>query len=87
MSSNNIIGIPSDDTDFEEKCVPLFAGIVNDSNFKRVATSGKNQQGIDLIGARDGDPHRPVGVQCKLKTKGDKLKETEIRSDVGRALS
>ncbi len=86
MSANNVIGMPANDTDFEEKCVPLFAGIVRDPNFKRVATRGKNQQGIDLIGARDRDAHQPVGVQCKLKTKGDKLTETEVRSDVGRSL-
>lgn len=87
MSANNIIGIPANDTEFEEKCVPLFASIARDPNFKRVATRGKNQQGIDLIGARDRDPHQPIGVQCKLKTKGDKLTEIEVRSDVGRALS
>ncbi len=86
MSTNNIIGMPTNETDFEEKCVPLFAGHVHDPNFKRVATRGKNQGGIDLIGARDRDPGQPIGVQCKLKTKGDKLSETEVRSDVGRAL-
>jgi cellulose synthase operon protein C len=86
MASSNVITMPRGDTDFEEKCVPLFAGHVGDPNFKRVATSGKNQGGIDLIGARDRDPHQPVGVQCKLKTKGDKLAEKEVRSDVSRAL-
>lgn len=86
MASSNVITMPRGDTDFEEKCVALFAGHVGDPNFKRVATSGKNQGGIDLIGARDRDPHQPVGVQCKLKTKGDKLTEKEVRSDVSRAI-
>ncbi|WP_375404238.1 hypothetical protein [uncultured Sphingomonas sp.] len=87
MGSSNVIGLPRDDTDFEDKCVPLFAGVVGDPNLKRVATSGKNQDGIDLIGARDRDPRQPVGVQCKLKTKGDRLTEKEVRSDVSRALT
>ena len=82
MSANTIIRIPANDADFEENCVPLFAGHVRDPNFKRVATRGKNQSGIDLIGARDRDPLQPVGVQCKLKTKGDKLTETEVRSEL-----
>lgn len=86
MASNNIVGMPANDSDFEEKCVPLFAGQVGDPNLKRVATSGKNQQGIDLIGARDRDPNQPIAVQCKLKTKGARLTEAEVRSDVGRAL-
>ena len=75
MSANTVIAMPANDTDFEEKCVALFAGHVGDPNFKRVATRGKSQQGIDLIGARDRDPHKPVAVQCKLKTKGDKISE------------
>lgn len=87
MSANTVIAMPANDTDFEEKCVPLFAGHVGDPNFKRVATRGKNQKGIDLIGARDRDPQKPVAVQCKLKTKGDKLGEAAVRSDVARALA
>ena len=49
MSANDVIGIP------------LFAGHVHDLNFKRVATRGKNQSGIDLIGARDRKTHPLVG--------------------------
>ena len=87
MAANSLIGIPANATDFEEKCVALFAALVGDPHFKRVATSGKNQQGIDLIGARDRDPHQPVAVQCKLKGKGGRLTETEVRSDLTRALA
>ncbi|KQR85273.1 tetratricopeptide repeat protein [Sphingomonas sp. Leaf343] len=64
----------------------LFRRIINDPSLKGVATSGANQGGIDLIGARDGDPHRPVSVQCKLKKRQDRLSVAEARSDIERSL-
>lgn len=64
----------------------LFRRIINDPSLKGVATSGANQEGIDLTGARDGDPHRPVSVQCKLKKRQDRLSVAEARSDIERSL-
>ena len=87
MASSNIIGIPTDDKVFEENCIPLFAGLLKDPNVKLVGTSGGSQGGLDLIGRRDRDPAQPVGIQCKLKTRGDKLTEVEIRREVGLALA
>ncbi len=87
MASSNIIGIPTDDKVFEENCIPLFAGLLKDPNVKLVGTSGGAQGGLDLIGRRDRDPAQPVGIQCKLKTRGDKLTEAEIRREVGLALA
>jgi tetratricopeptide (TPR) repeat protein len=87
MLSSTIIPTPANDKDFEEKCVPLFAGLLNDRNVKTLGARGQNQWGLDLLGARDRDPAQPVGVQCKLKTKGGKLTEKEIRKEVDQALT
>jgi tetratricopeptide (TPR) repeat protein len=87
MLSSTIIPIPAGDKDFEEKCVVLFASLLNDPNVKTVGTRGQGQQGLDLIGTRDRDPDQPVGVQCKLKTKGGRLTEDEVRNEVAQALT
>ncbi len=87
MLSSTIIPMPANEKDFEEKCVPLFAGILADRNVKTYGSRGQDQSGIDLIGRRDRDPAQPVGVQCKLKTKGGKLTEKEIRDETARALA
>ncbi len=86
MRSSNVIGIPESSEAFEDRCAVLFRRIINDPNLKGVATSGANQEGIDLIGARDGDPHQPVSVQCKLKKRQDRLSVSEARSDIGRSI-
>lgn len=86
MASNNVIGIPTDDSDFEEKCVALFACVCGDPNFKKIGTGGKNQGGLDLIGTRNQNPEVAVGVQCKLITKGGKLDLNKVTSDIERAL-
>lgn len=87
MLSSTIIPIPTSDKDFEEKCVPLFAGLLNDPNVKTFGARGMKQSGLDLIGKRDRNPTQPVGIQCKLKTKGDKLTEAEVRTEVTKALT
>ncbi|MDP1616675.1 hypothetical protein [Phenylobacterium sp.] len=87
MTSSTKIPIPLEGKDFERKCVPLFAGLLADPNAKMVGTNGQGQKGLDILARRDRDPHRPVGVQCKLRTRGDKLTETEIRSEVAAALA
>ncbi|TSB05072.1 PIN domain-containing protein [Sphingorhabdus contaminans] len=86
MASNNVIGIPTDDSDFEDKCVALFACVCGDPNFKKIGTGGKNQGGLDLIGTRNQNPEVAVGVQCKLITKRGKLDLNQITSDIERAL-
>lgn len=86
MRSSNVIGIPESSEAFEDRCAALFRRVVNDPALKGVATSGSDQEGIDLIGCRDGDPYRQVSVQCKLKKRRDRLSVPEARSDIGRAL-
>lgn len=86
MLSSTIIPIPANDKDFEQKCVPLFAALLKDPNVKTVGVSGQGQKGLDLIGRRDRDPRQPVGIQCKLRTKGDKLTEKQVRDEVEAAL-
>lgn len=86
VQSSTVIPMPSGDKDFEEKCVVLFCGLLDDPNVKTVGARGSAQQGLDLLGARKRDPAHPVGVQCKLKTKGGRLTETEVRREVEHAL-
>jgi len=86
VGSSTIINIPTDDKVFESNCVPLFAGLLNDPNVKLLGTRGKKQFGLDLIGRRDRDPAQPVGIQCKLITRGAKLTEKTIRDEVGQAM-
>lgn len=86
MSSSTVIGIPTDEKVFESSCIPLFAGLLGDPNVKLIGTRGKKQFGLDLIGRRDRDPSQPVGIQCKLITRGGKLAETVVRSEVAQAL-
>lgn len=87
MSSSTKIPVPLEGKDFERKCVPLFAGLLGDPNAKMVGTIGQGQKGLDILGRRDRDPRKPAGVQCKLRTRGDKLTETEIRAEVAAALA
>lgn len=87
MSSSTIIGIPTDEKVFEGNCVPLFAGVINDPYVKLLGTRGKKQFGLDLIGRRDRDPAKPVGIQCKLITRGAKLAEAVVRKEVAQALA
>ncbi len=87
MLSSTIISMPANDRDFEEKCVVLFCGLLQDPNVKTVGTRGQDQKGLDLLGRLNRDPAQPVGVQCKLRTKGDRLTETEVREEVTAALA
>lgn len=86
MSASNIIRIPADDKSFEENCVILFSGLLKDPNVKLVGTRGKAQSGLDVIGRRDRDSAQPVGIQCKLITRGGKLTEKIIRDETAQAL-
>lgn len=87
MASSNTIGTPENESEFERRCCILFGDLIDDPNIKRVATRGKSQGGFDLLGTRNGDPDRPVGVQCKNKTKGGKLDLTKVESDIRRMLA
>lgn len=78
---------PVNHQDFEERTSVLFRELLNDPNLKRFGRSGQGQEGIDLLGKRDGNPKKVVGVQCKLKGEGEKLTEDEVKSHVKMALA
>src|ERR1700756_5152635 len=78
---------PSDETEFERNCVVLFKELLNDLNVKRVGTRGQRQQGVDIIGKRNGDSNKIVGIQCKLKSERRKLTDKEVRDEVADALT
>ncbi|KXV34299.1 hypothetical protein AD940_07840 [Gluconobacter thailandicus] len=86
MASSTIINIPTDDKVFESNCIPIFVEHLNDPNVKLFGTHGKKQYGLDLIGKRERDPSQPVGIQCKLITRGAKLSEATIRREVSQAM-
>jgi hypothetical protein len=77
---------PSNETEFEENCAVLFRDLLNDPNVKRLGTRGQAQHGVDLIGHRDGDPNRSVGIQCKLKSGRARLTAREVRNEVKAAV-
>jgi hypothetical protein len=52
MESSTVIPMPAGDKDFEEKCVFLFCGLLEDPNVKTVGTRGSARMGLDLLGAR-----------------------------------
>lgn len=86
MSTQSVIRMPADDATFEQNIAILFRGILGDPNAKRVAKSGKNQKGIDVVGRRDRDAQQTVGIQCKLRTTNRKLTESDARKELAKAL-
>jgi hypothetical protein len=57
--------------------------VLNDQNVKRLGTRGRGQDGVDIIGNRNGDSTQPIGIQCKLKSGNKKLTEREVKKEVG----
>jgi Restriction endonuclease len=80
------IGIPKNHADFERKSVVLFQGLLGDPSVKRLGRSGQKQYGIDLLGYRNGDSKKLVGIQCKKKQPNKALTATEVRTEVRKAL-
>jgi cellulose synthase operon protein C len=69
--------------DFQRGCVILFRGIVRDDRLQEYGRAGQLQNGIDLLGLRDRDPNRPVGIQCRRIAQP--LTEKAMRADVREA--
>lgn len=78
---------PSDDQAFERASIVLWRCLLSDPNVSRHGRSGQRQNGVDLVGLRNGDPAHIVGIQCKLKGAGQVLTEKEIRIEVDKALT
>ena len=58
---------PSNETEFEKHCVVLFKDVLNDPNLKRLGTRGQGQDGVDIIGNRDGDAVPPRNGGCRVE--------------------
>lgn len=80
------IRLPANETEFEKNCVILFSELLRDPNTKRVGTKGQRQHGLDVVGCRDRDPKKIVGIQCKLKSNPNKLTKTEAAKEIKKAL-
>lgn len=78
---------PRDEQAFERCNVILWRCILNDETTHLYGRRGQKQYGVDIVGCRDGDPNRVVGIQCKLKTDGQLLGADEVRTEVGKATS
>jgi hypothetical protein len=80
------IGIPKNHADFERKSVVLFQEVLGDASLKRLGRSGQRQYGLDLLGYRDGDTKKLVGIQCKKKQPNKTLTAAEVKVEVRKAL-
>lgn len=81
------IRIPEDEKEFEKNCVILFQAYLNDPNAYRLGTRGQKQDGVDIVGQRDSNPDRVVGIQCKLKSGRARLTRAEVMTEVTMALN
>ena len=77
---------PRDEQAFERCNEILWRCVLKDSSAQLHGRRGQSQNGVDIIGRRDGKPDRIVGIQCKLKSEGKRLEEKEVREEVARAL-
>ncbi|MFZ1681902.1 MAG: hypothetical protein WAT70_12860 [Rhizobiaceae bacterium] len=78
---------PANWQDFESASVVLWGDILKDDGIHRFGRGGQAQYGLDLIGYRDGDPNRLVGVQCKCIDLDNELDETTVREEVGKVVN
>ena len=78
---------PRDEQAFERCNLVLWRCILNDERTYLYGRRGQRQDGVDIVGCRNGDPNHIVGVQCKLKTDGRLLREEEVRGEVAKATS
>lgn len=83
---NTQVRKPLNEQDFEKHSTVLFRVLLKDPNVKRVGRRGLGQKGVDLVGNRNRQPGKVVGIQCKLKGEGKKLSEAEVRREVTKAL-
>ncbi len=78
---------PRDEQAFERCNEVLWRCFLGDDSVQLHGRRGQAQHGVDLAGIRDGQPDSIVGVQCKLKSEGQKLTEAEVRDEVAKALT
>jgi cellulose synthase operon protein C len=78
---------PADEQAFERASVVLWRCILNDPNVQRHGRRGQRQNGVDVVGIRNGDAGHLVGIQCKLKSDGHELTEKEVRDEIRKAIT
>jgi hypothetical protein len=59
---------------------------LGDPSVKRLGRSGQRQYGLDLLGYRNGDTKKLVGIQCKKKQPNKTLTAAEVQVEVRKAL-
>lgn len=69
--------------DFQRSSVVLFRCVLGDESLQEFGREGQTQHGIDLLGYRNADTSRPVGIQCRRIKK--LLTEDKMRSDAEEA--
>lgn len=74
---------PLDWQEFQRACVILFRCVLGDPTVLQFGSEGQTQHGIDLLGYRNADTSRPVGIQCRCQEK--QLTEKKIRADIEEA--
>ncbi len=70
---------PTDEFTFEDLCLVLWRRILSDPHAQFVGRKGQAQQGVDIIGRKDGTLNW-VGVQCKVRSGGE-LRESDVVDD------
>ena len=78
---------PRDEQAFERCNEILWRCILRDDTVQLHGRRGQKQYGVDLTGVRDGRPERIVGVQCRLKSEGQRITEAEVQAEVEKALT
>ena len=78
---------PRDEQDFERCNLVLWRCILKDETTHLYGRRGQRQHGVDILGCRNANPNHLVGIQCKLKTDGQQLREREVRDEVEKALT
>lgn len=78
------IPIPSDWPAFERACIILWRLSIGDPTLHQHGRSGQKQDGIDLVGYRNGDTGKLVFIQCKRYKK--KLTLEQVRKELEQAI-
>jgi hypothetical protein len=85
MNSINSVVIPpiAKGDLFEDFCLDYWKKRLNDINARRNGRPGQRQDGVDIFGRKESKEW--VGVQCKVKAKGDRLTEKECEDEILKA--
>ena len=69
---------------FENLCLDLWKRIVRDKHLQKNGRPGQRQNGVDIFGRKDGTMNW-VGIQCKVKSAGERLTEAEVEEEIRKA--